>query len=271
MNTRRARIISQASFWRDQITKRRPLRFIEVSSDWKAASQTIRGYEDEEIISSVVQSTRAVRSGQAAFERDGVLFESVQYVWPVLSGLLWAKARCADSLRVLDFGGALGSHFWQYRQFLDDLPDTQWAVVEQHGMVTAGNREFSAPGLTFHESVAEASRAMSPNIVLASGSLCYVSEPDAILDSFAKSGAEVLVLDRVPVHGGQDTVLAKQQLGRGKTTKGYLAWIMSQRQLLERISTEWNIVTTFPSLDRDWKTNRGRWFHWMGLLATRKT
>lgn len=264
------RLISRASYWKDFLTKPAPLHFVECEPDWEQASRTIAGYSDESILDSVARSARAVRDGVVAYERDGVVFDRIQYSWPVLSGVLWAARRNNSSLKVLDFGGALGSHYYQYKAFHKDLKDVSWAVVEQSGMVEIGNREFATSNLMFFDTISEATDVVKPHVAMASGSLCYVPDPAGVLQGFSDSTAGVLILDRVPVHKGSQNLLARQQIGRRKTDKGYLAWILAEQWLYDQVSAQWDIVETFPSLDRDWRTNRGRWFQWVGLIAQRK-
>jgi putative methyltransferase (TIGR04325 family) len=84
-----------------------------------------------------------VRDGECAYERDGVVFEEVQLSFPVLAGLLRASAADAGRLAVIDFGGALGSSYYQCRKFLSLLPDLAWAVVEQENFVRCGREEFA--------------------------------------------------------------------------------------------------------------------------------
>ena len=79
-----------------------------------------------------------VVDGRAAYERDSVLFEEVEYVWPLLASLMWVGARHLGSLNVLDFGGSLGSTYFQNRIFLATLPSVRWNIVEQPRHVEVG-------------------------------------------------------------------------------------------------------------------------------------
>ena len=98
---------------------------------WEDARAHCTGYDNDEILAKVLAASLKVKAGEAAFERDSVLFDEIEYVWPVLTGLMWAAARSGGSLNVLDFGGALGSSYFQSKNFLQSLPDLRWNVVEQ--------------------------------------------------------------------------------------------------------------------------------------------
>ncbi len=65
-------------------------RGLSVMGDATAAAT---GYDTDEILARVLAATRAVVAGQAAFERDSVLFAHQAYSYPILAALLRAAAR----------------------------------------------------------------------------------------------------------------------------------------------------------------------------------
>src|SRR5690606_1701818 len=107
----------------------------------------------------------------AVFERDSMLFDEVHHSFPVLAGLLRAAAENAGSLSVLDFGGSLGSSYYQCKDFLAVIRELQWSVVEQEHFVRAGREEFSTDRLNFFYSIAECVESAAPNVALLSGVL----------------------------------------------------------------------------------------------------
>ncbi|MFM7865946.1 MAG: methyltransferase, TIGR04325 family, partial [Planctomycetaceae bacterium] len=107
-------------------------------SCWQEAVDCSTGYAAEDIAAKVLQTTLQVLNGRFAFERDSVVFVLPEYNWPLLSCLLGAAAVHDGHLRVLDFGGALGSVFLQHRQWFGKLPRVDWRVVEQDGCVRLG-------------------------------------------------------------------------------------------------------------------------------------
>ena len=91
-------------------------------ADWETASAHASGYDSVLILEQVKQAMLKIKSGEAAFERDSVLFDEVQHSFPVLTGLLRAAVENGNQLSVLDFGGSLGSSYFQCRDFLSVLP-----------------------------------------------------------------------------------------------------------------------------------------------------
>jgi putative methyltransferase (TIGR04325 family) len=167
-------------------------------SSWEAAEKATSGYDNEVIIEKVATSARLVSSGKAVYERDSVIFNEIQYSWPLLAGLLLA-ATWASKLRVVDFGGSLGTTFRQNRKFIGCLPfECQWRVVEQEKFVEIGTREFTTKNLSFYLSIMDA-RLDGVDVVLFGGSICYVSEPYKYISQAVEIDAEFIVFDRTPM------------------------------------------------------------------------
>ncbi len=67
------------------------------------------------------QSLLKVKRGEAVYERDSIVLEKFQYSWPLTSGLLYAATMSNSKLNVLDFGGSLGSSYYQNRNYLKGI------------------------------------------------------------------------------------------------------------------------------------------------------
>jgi len=63
---------------------------------------------------------------------------------------MYAAAKSEGVLKVLDFGGSLGSTYFQNRKFLDSLKDVVWCVVEQKHFVDVGKVDFEDSRLKFY-------------------------------------------------------------------------------------------------------------------------
>src|SRR5215203_7187650 len=77
--------------------------------NWNDASNKCLGYDQSNIVEKVKEATLKVKKGEAIYERDSVLFSSVEYSWPLLSALMWVAAKNKGRINVVDFGGSLGS------------------------------------------------------------------------------------------------------------------------------------------------------------------
>ena len=218
--------------------------------NWLAAEEACGGYDDESIVEQAARSARAVADGTAVYERDGVVFDQIEYSWPTLASLLFVATQSHNSLRVLDFGGALGTSYRQNVKFLSRLNQLSWAVVEQEGFVAIGKREFETNQLRFFSNVKTAAVETHPNVILLSGVLQYLPEPGAFLDSILDEDVDFLVLDRTPLIDGDVDRLTIQRVPRHIYTASYPAWFFARDRLIARIRTKYALVEEFPAADR---------------------
>jgi len=57
-------------------------------ASWANAQQVSTGYNSDLILEKVKDALLKVKRGEAVYERDSVLFDEVQYSWPLLAGLV---------------------------------------------------------------------------------------------------------------------------------------------------------------------------------------
>jgi putative methyltransferase (TIGR04325 family) len=241
-------------------------QFNDTPGSWVAAQAHSSGYHADAIVSRVVASTEAVLRGNAAFERDGVTFAATDYRWPILAGLLEVAAREGE-LKVLDFGGSLGSVYWQHRGFLSGL-DVSWGVVEQEGFVTAG-KKLDQSSIQFFTSITEYLHTETPNVILLSSVLQYLPHPEQTLSELKATGASTIIIDRTPVSDSQANVPCVQVVPSHIYSGSYPAWIFSRSWLRDQWA-EWEIVAEFDGIEPPGRTKNGVHLTWEGLITRRK-
>ncbi|MCX6701640.1 MAG: methyltransferase, TIGR04325 family [Candidatus Zambryskibacteria bacterium] len=117
---------------------------------WEEVEKISTGYSGDEIINKVRLSALKVKNGEAVYERDSVLFSKVEISWPLLAGLLYVASQNDNSLELVDFGGALGTSYYQNKKFLSHLKSLHWHIVEQDKFVNIGKKEFINNVLDFY-------------------------------------------------------------------------------------------------------------------------
>jgi len=167
--------------------------------DWASAVAVAKGYDAGNILEIQRASMRQVRDGQAVYERDSVLFDKIEYFFPALASLLLIASRNGNCLSVLDFGGALGSSYYQNRAMLAHLSDLSWHVVEQPHFVTAGQAEFQNDHLRFYSTIDASWAARRPDVVMLSSVLQYLENPEELLARIGKLGPDYILVDRTPI------------------------------------------------------------------------
>lgn len=241
------------------------LTFDDTVGSWDRAQQVATGYDSSEIVNRVTSATRAVLGGSAVFERDGVLFDKPDYRWPVAAGLLRNAAQHSE-LRVIDFGGSLGSLYWQHRALFDGIPIT-WTVAEQPAFVEAAKRLNLEP-LAFTSDLPAALSATKPHVAILSSVLQYLDEPWQLLSTLANSPIDTVIVDRTPMWRGAFDIPTVQEVPPHIYRGSYPAWILSTPRMFDAFR-EWHIVARFAGIEPPMKTRRGHAFTWEGFIAER--
>lgn len=167
--------------------------------NWGAATAAAKGYDAANILEIQRNSMRKVRDGQAVYERDSVLFDEIEYFFPTLASLLLVASRNDNRLNILDFGGALGSTYYQNRKMLSHLAQLHWHVIEQPHFVATGQAEFENAQLKFFPTIAQSWQAQPPDMVMLSSVLQYLDDPMGLLREIAGCLPPYILIDRTPV------------------------------------------------------------------------
>lgn len=242
------------------------IRFAGNYQNWGEASRHATGYDTDAIFARVLDATLKVKRGYAAYERDSVVFDQIEYVWPVLSGLMWAAARSQGRLNVLDFGGALGSAYFQHHWFLKGIADVRWNVVEQAHYVERGNALIAEGPLRFYSDIAACLAEQEPNVVLLSSVLQYLPDPLGMLDKLGRVGAAVMLIDRTPLASLPENQLLVQYVPASIYQASYPMWVFSDSQLLAHLAPRWRMVSRYAGPEGQVRSREGLSFKFEGLL-----
>ena len=139
----------------------------------------------------MASSIQKVRSGKAVFERDGVTFDHEEYNYSLLAALFYMVMH-EQKLNVLDFGGSLGSTYFQNRKLLKNIP-VKWNVVEQEKFVDYGRKYI--PEINFYYKISDLKNE-DINCILISGSIMYVDNPYKYLTDLLSINAKYMIIDR---------------------------------------------------------------------------
>lgn len=226
------------------------ITFVGPYNSWDEAVAASSGYDCESILEKVKDATLKVKSGHAAYERDSVLFEKIEYSWPVIAGLMWAAAQNQGQVRVLDFGGSLGSSYFQNRKFLHTLAEVQWGVVEQNHYVACGKEYIEDDRIKFFQSIQECSKAVTPNVILLSGVLQYLPEPFSTIQQLTRDIATaIIVIDRTPFSFLLEDIISVQHTSKTIYPASYPMWIFSRKKFMQFLESEYSLLEHFRSND----------------------
>ncbi|MDW8211623.1 MAG: methyltransferase, TIGR04325 family [Cytophagales bacterium] len=217
--------------------------------DWQAAMHRARGYDDEAILERVKKAIIEVKEGRAVFERDGEVFYHTEYNYPLATFLLKVAIENNGKLRVLDFGGSLGSTWLQHRALLEKL-DVKWHIVEQPHFVAAGREIFkNHPVLSFYNQIEEIPEKKDLFIV-ASGVLQCINNYQNILQRLIALHANYFYIDRLPLTSKSTHLLTLQFVRRNDgVEESYPSWVFSKELFLRKLNHAYRLVSEGKSLD----------------------
>lgn len=218
-------------------------------ASWEEAVKLSSGYNSPEILEKVVVSARTIKSGLAVYERDSVLFNKIEYSFPVLSGLLWVAVQNNNRLNVLDFGGSLGSSYYQNRKLLDSLNEINWCIVEQPNFAEIGREEFATEQLHFFNSISDCTEKYNIDIILLSSVLQYLEEPGKFLEDLKSRRIKYLLIDRTPFVDSYDRItIQKVHPAIYKAT--YPCWFFNKEKFIANLCSDYELVLEFDALDK---------------------
>jgi putative methyltransferase (TIGR04325 family) len=182
----------------------------------------------------------------------------------VIANLLAGKG---DSVRVLDFGGACGGHYFAARRM---APSTrfEWCVVETDSMIEHARR-LEGGGLCFAGNVASAETLLcGVDLVHSSSTLQYLPVPETGLAELVAIGAPVMALTRLSLTDGEPfTVVQRSRLSRngpGSLPRGfrdctvaYPLTILNRSRFEAALCLEYEIAACYRDESSDHVTPRG--------------
>lgn len=200
-------------------------------NSWQEAIQHAQGYDSPQILKRAIEATRAVVNGEAAYERDTVLFDKPQISHTLLSWLLYAASANQGQLLVMDVGGALGSSYRQNRPFLSHLHKLLWGVVEQENFAKVGQAEFQTEELRFFPDIEHCVQAMQPNFLLLSSVLQYLEHPYQLLATLLQQAIPFVLIDRTMAHRYGHDRLVVQKVPPAIYDASYPVWLLDADRL----------------------------------------
>ena len=213
-------------------------------SNWQNAQQHCSGYDADIILKKVKEATIKVKNGEAVYERDGVLFNSIQYSWPLLSALLWVAAKNKGQVNVVDFGGALGSSYFQNKKFLDALTDIRWNIIEQENFVTTGREYLQDNRLRFYftmeECIAEQGK---PDILIISCALQYMEKPYDLIEKLIAFNIPYIMIDNTPFNFDDRDRITIQKVPPAIYTVSYPCWFLNYTAVKNSFEKKYSVMS----------------------------
>ncbi len=202
-------------------------------SSWSQAQNHSLGYAENVILQTLMEANQRLRQGEIAGERDGFPLPSPWVPWEILASVLHVKSTPAP-MNLLDFGGALGSMWYQLNPWLPK--GLTISIVEQQHFVEAGRREFETDSLRFFLNCKEASHWQKPDILVLSSVLQYLENPWQLIPDALLQNVGAVLVDRTPIHEAPDRICV-QKVPAWIYKSSYPCRIFSRSSLLKHLES----------------------------------
>ncbi len=236
---------------------------------WEIAETNCKGYDSDIIVNKCFTAIQKVALGQVVYERDSVVFDHKEYSTGLLASLFLAGFTNSSTLSVLDFGGSLGTTYFQNSQFFHHFNNCKWGIIEQEKFYQLGKKHFANNELIFFETIDSCISEINPNLFLVSSSLQYIPNPGDLLMQINTSKIRFIVFDRIPFSDGEN-ILTIQTVMPEIYEASYPCWIFNYQWLIDNLSN-YKVLFDFSSFcDNNQIINDNLLVKWKGLTLELK-
>ncbi len=187
------------------------LRWFSFKYGWKGdfksfedAQKQCTGYDENHILNRIAQTTKSVINNEAKYERDGIIYDEINLNQNLLSALLLVASRNNNKLTLIDFGGSLGTSYYQNIKYLSHLTELNWCIIEQDNYVTEGKKSFENEHVKFYYTIEECLRVNpNPDFLLISSALQYIKNPYDLLQHIQSFNIPYLMIDLIGFSDGE--------------------------------------------------------------------
>lgn len=256
-------------------------RYRKLYTDYASALKQCnrKGYENEAIVEVVYQKTRTY------IQKADVRKIGIQEL-ALLQGMIQELLRIPEkrTLKVLDFGGACGLHYFEVRRLLPPEISLQWYVVETTEMVKRGQllTDFAQGELHFSDDLNAIKQQVGEfDIVHTSGTLQAVPDPWYYLDKLLALNAKTLIFNRLGLIASEQDIFTVHHAklswnGKGPLPEGfqdkrisYPFGFFSESRFLKKLAERYEIANQLDDDSGSYPVN-GLSVRGYGLCCKRK-
>lgn len=233
-------------------------------TSWQEAKSKCSGYDTDIIFRKVREALLKVKNEEAVYERDSVLFNQIQYSVPLLEALKTISQN--QELSLVDFGGSLGSTYFQNRDLLYSIKKMKWAIVEQKHFVDGGRKDFETENLKFFYDIPSAIEFAGKRAILLSSVIQYFEKPYDLIHEVINHGFDYIIIDRTAFIEGDERITV-QIVPEFIYKASYPAWFLNETKFKEAFGLKYDLLNEFDSkFDPEDKMEDGKRVYRKGFL-----
>ncbi len=214
---------------------------------WEKVLEKAGGYDEKIILERTKNALMKVKNGEAVYERDSVTFDKKEYPYALIAFLKLSTALKKRPIHILDFGGSLGTTYFQLKEFLTPELCASWNIVEQPHYVTCGKANFADETLSFYGSIDECLAEKKIDFVLLSSTVQYLPRPHVFLKELVLYNFSFILFDRTAFNNKDNDRLTLQIVPPEIYPASYPSWFFHEEFFLSHFAARYKIVADFPS------------------------
>ena len=205
------------------------------------------GYDDPSITEKALSSILETKDQSDRFERDSSIIEGTPDF--AFNSLRWIKCFAeGNKIDLVDFGGSLGSSFFQLKPFLDNY-SVKWNVIEQEHVAAVGKSKLENDQLKFFSNIQNIPVTSSISTFFSSGAIQYLQDPYKGLDDLNLGRFNYLIFDRLSVLESDKDRLTIQVVPKKRYKAIYPCWFLSKKKFLNYlIDLGFALIDSYSSL-----------------------
>lgn len=234
-------------FFRKYFTKPAPNSWSGNYSSWAEAQAKCTGYDASNILEKVRTAIVKVKSGESAYERDSMNFDEIQYSKLLSDALVQIGRGKEGIISLIDFGGSLGSSYFQNRNFLNTMKRVDWTVVEQKHFVECGQKYIADENLRFNYTIEEALKEKKANALLLASVVQYFDDPYELISKCLGYDFEYIIIDRTGFIEGNKERITVQTVPEEIYKASYPAWFLNEKKFRAAFENKYELLNDMAS------------------------
>lgn len=223
------------------------------------------GYDDPSITEKALSSILETKDQSDRYERDSSIIEGTPDF--AFNSLRWIKEFAKDKkINLVDFGGSLGSSFFQLKPFLDNY-SVKWNVIEQEHVAAVGKSKLENDQLKFFSNIQNIPDASSISTFFSSSAIQYLQDPYKVLHNLNLGRFNYLIFDRLSVIESKKDRLTIQIVPKKRYRAIYPCWFLSKKKFLNCLNElGFILVDSFSALGSTEATKSISCSEYMGFV-----
>ena len=210
------------------LSRNKSIRLKSIFFTYSDALNYSDGYDNPKIAETLRSNAHHMLNTPKAYVRDGIVFNCGKYSYALL-GAIYAEDKKHD-INVLDFGGNLGSLYYQHLEYLR-RGINKWIVIEQSYLIEI-TKEFKFDDKLVYYPVLDYVKDYHFDLIILSSVLPYLEDPYDILNDLLAFHADFVFIDRTYFcdFKAWDFVMIQENLNTGIN---YPVWIFNKLKMIQ--------------------------------------